>query len=258
MSQSGDFGKLAPAADPSLSSADTNLQILARSLAHDFNNLITGILGHAALIEAIAPADDPDIGESAAIIRKTAERAAALNAQLLDLAGKSGPRVALVDVHETIREVAALVTPSLANRIHIKLDLTAEQFHVSGDPGQLHQALLNLAVNARDAMPRGGILAFATESSGGALSVWVSDTGEGIPIELHQRIFEPLFTTKSDGKGSGLGLAVVRRVVEQQSGSLELRSAPGFGTTFRLRFPVRERVTAAADGRKLLSIATGA
>ena len=98
--------------------------------------------------------------------------------------------------------------------------------------------LLNLAVNARDAMPHGGNLTFATDSSAGFLSVWVSDTGDGIPIELHERIFVPLFTTKAEGKGTGLGLAVVKRVVEQHSGSIELRSSPGFGTTFHLRFPV--------------------
>lgn len=261
MSQRGDFGNPVDEPtlpDPGAATADTNLQILARSLAHDFNNLITGILGHAALIEAIAPTDDPDITESAAIIRKTAERAAELNAQLLDLAGKASPRMMTVDVHETIREVAALVTPSLGNRIRVQLDLSAAQYQVSGDPGQLHQALLNLAVNARDAMPHGGNLAFATEWSGGVLSIWVSDTGEGIPIELHQRIFEPLFTTKSEGKGNGLGLAVVKRVVEQHSGTLELRSAPGFGTTFRLRFPVREQVSKAEEARKVLSIARGA
>jgi signal transduction histidine kinase len=246
MSQGGTFINPPPktaAVDPAVPSPDANLQIFARSLAHDFNNLITGILGHAALIEEVASTDDTGIAESAAIIRKTAERAAELNAQLMNLSGNVAPRTVPFDVHETIREVASLVTPSFANRVRIHLELRATAAHLTGDPGQLHQVLLNLAVNARDAMPHGGNLTFATDdSSAGFFSLWVSDTGDGIPIELHERIFVPLFTTKTEGKGTGLGLAVVKRVVEQHFGTIELRSSPGFGTTFHLRFPVREPV----------------
>ena len=255
-------GKITHLASPGLgqaasSAADANLQIFARSLAHDFNNLITGILGHAALIEAIAPADDPDIGESATIIRKTAERAAELNAQLMNLSGHDVHRSLPIDVHETIREVAGLVSPSLAGRIGLLLELRAERFHITGDAGQLHQALLNLAINARDAMPHGGSLSFSTNVNAGQLWLRVTDTGSGIPIELQQRIFEPLFTTKGDGKGTGLGLAVVKRVIEQHSGSIDLRSAPGFGTTFWLRLPLRQQAAAEGDDRKTFPAVAG-
>ena len=236
------------APDSGGASADANLQIFARSLAHDFNNLITGILGHAALIEAVAPADEPDIAESAVIIRKTAERAAELSAQLMNLARHGAPRVLVFDVHETIRDIARMMAPSLGGRIGIVLELEAERCHITGDPGQLHQALLNLAVNARDAMPLGGSITFASETTDGMLSIRVSDTGTGIPIELHERIFEPLFTTKGDGKGTGLGLAVVKRVVEQHFGSIDMRSSPGFGTTFRLRLPLRFQALTVAAG----------
>ena len=226
--------------------ADVNLQIFARSLAHDFNNLITGILGHASLIEALAPLEEPDIAESAVIIRKTAERAAELNAQLMNLSRSGMIRHQAIDVHDTIREVAALIAPSLGPAIRLHFDLGAEGYHIMGDPGQLHQAILNLAVNARDAMPLGGTLGFASESGSGTLSVRVIDSGAGIPPELHQRIFEPLFTTKAEGQGTGLGLAVVKRVVEQLSGSIDLRSTPGFGSAFRLRFPLARVLSATA------------
>lgn len=227
--------------------ADVNLQIFARSLAHDFNNLITGILGHASLIEALAPPGEPDIAESAIIIRKTAERAAELNAQLMNLSRAGTVRHQAIDVHDTIREVAALIAPSLGRAaIRLHLDLAAESFHITGDPGQLHQAILNLAVNARDAMPLGGTLTFTSESAAGTLSVRVIDSGAGIPPELHQRIFEPMFTTKAEGQGTGLGLAVVKRVIEQHSGTIDLRSSPGFGAAFRLRFPLSKVLTATA------------
>ena len=242
----------APAPSP-----DANLQILARSLAHDFNNLITGILGHASFIEAIVPPDETDIADSAAIIRKTAERAAELSAQLMNLSRAGAVRALPVDLHETIREVAGLVSPSLGNRVHLHLDLRADPFHITGDPGQIHQALLNLAVNARDAMPTGGSLTFATESNTGMVAIRVIDTGNGIPLELQRRIFEPLFTTKAAGAGTGLGLAVVKRVVEEHSGVIDLRSVTGFGTTFRLCFPLRERAEAATAGLKALSVAAG-
>ena len=249
--------KLNPSSE-SVSSADANLQIFARSLAHDFSNLITGILGHAALIEAIAPAGDPDIGESATVIRKTAERAAELNAQLMNLSGRDVQRSQPIDVHETIREVAGLLSPSLAGRIGLTLELWADRYHVTGDGRQFHQALLNMAVNARDAMTAGGVLTFATEVDGAQLSIRVSDTGSGIPIELQQQIFEPLFTTKGDGKVTGLGLAVVKLVVEQHSGTIDLRSSAGFGTTFWLRLPLRKQEAAAeADNRRAFPAAAG-
>ena len=240
------------------SSPDANLQILARSLAHDFNNLITGILGHASFIEAIAPPEETDIVESAVIIRKTAERAAELSAQLMNLSRAGAVRAMPVDLHDTIREVAGLVSPSLGNRVRLLLDLQADPFHITGDPGQIHQALLNLAVNARDAMPGGGSLTFATESdSGGMVAIRVIDTGSGIPVEMQRRIFEPLFTTKAAGAGTGLGLAVVKRVVEEHAGVIDLRSVPGLGTTFRLCFPLREHAEGATAGLKALSVAAG-
>lgn len=235
-----------------------NLQLFARSIAHDFNNLISGILGHALLIEDLQPVD-PDIAESAGIIRKTAERAAELNAQLSDLARMGAAKAQPVDLHQTLRDVADLLGPSLGRSICAELDLRAPHSVVTGDAGQLHQVFLNLAINARDAMPRGGRLVFATESNAGTVSVRVADTGQGIPASLHQRIFEPLFTTKGEGKGTGLGLAVVKRVVESHAGLVELQSAPGQGSAFTLRFPLREVAEAAtAAGLKALSAVAGA
>jgi signal transduction histidine kinase len=243
-------------------SDEANLHILARSIAHDFNNLITGILGHAGLIEVLSGDEggDPDIAESAAIIRKTAERAAELNAQLMNLAERARPQMAAVDVLETLREVASLLRPSLGGRIEVRLELNAPASRVTGDAGQLHQALLNLAINARDAMESsGGSLILATDSEPGAIEVRVTDTGCGIPGELQGRVFEPLFTTKDAGRGSGLGLAVVKRVIEQHGGTVDLYSSPGLGTTFRLQLPLcGQQDLETARAWRTLSAAAGA
>lgn len=235
-----------------------NLKLFARSIAHDFNNLLSGILGHAMLIEELR-STDPDIADSASVIRKTAERAAELNEQLINLARMGAAKAEPVDLHSTIREVADLLSPSLGRAINPELDLAAAQPVITGDPGQIHQVLLNLAINARDAMPRGGRMLFSTESAHGMLTVRLTDTGQGIPLALHERIFEPLFTTKGVGRGSGLGLAVVKRVVQQHSGLIEMKSAPGQGTTFTLRFPLREEAAAAAAtaGLRALSAVAG-
>ncbi|MCC6540438.1 MAG: HAMP domain-containing histidine kinase [Bryobacterales bacterium] len=244
----------APAAHGSTEAA--NLQLFARSLAHDFNNLITGILGHAEYIEAIAPPDAEDLIESAITIRKTAERAAELNEQLMNLARLGASRALPVDLHATLREVASLVHCSLPPGTSLELTLDAPHCTITGDPGQLHQAFLNLAVNARDAMPApGGRLIFSTGCTAGTVSVTVADNGCGIPAEIQGRIFEPLFTTKGEGRGSGIGLAVVKRVVEQHSGMIAVQSAPGQGTRFELVFPLRERAEAAAAGLQALSAA---
>lgn len=248
---------------PTSSSVDTateelaNLKLFARSIAHDFNNLLSGILGHAMLIEELR-STDPDIADSAVVIRKTAERAAELNEQLTNLARMGAAKAEPVDLHATIREVADLLAPSLGRAICPELDLRAPQPVITGDAGQLHQVLLNLAINARDAMPRGGRMVFSTESNAGMLSVRVTDSGQGIPAALHERIFEPLFTTKGAGGGSGLGLAVVKRVVQQHSGLIEMKSAPGKGTVFTLSFPLRENgVLAATAGLRALSAGAG-
>lgn len=212
-----------------------NFQLFARMVAHDFNNLLGGILGHAELIEATA--NESDIRESAAIIRKAAERATDLTRQLLHDAGKNPVRSVPVNLHDTIREVALLL--SLDAGLRVEYALGEPNPVVAADPGQIHQMLLNLAVNARDAMPGGGTLTFETESEGGHILLTVRDTGPGIPPDLRAKIFEPFFTTKG-GRGSGMGLYVVHRVAKAHGGRVELDGGAS-GAVFRIRLPRKNR-----------------
>jgi len=221
-----------------LETSEDNLQLFARSLAHDFNNLFTAIIGHASLLEAISRHGE-EVHEAAAVIRKAAERATELTTQLLNFTrGGLGSNVG-VDVHESMREVAELLERTVDPAIQLHLDLQAASSIVRGDPGQIHQMLLNLALNARDAMPAGGRLTL--ESAGkdpACLVITVRDTGCGISNDICGRIFEPFFTTKKRGRNSGMGLAIVQRVVLNHGGSVSVDTVPGQGTAFHIHLPL--------------------
>ena len=214
---------------------------LASGVAHDFNNLLTGVLGYAELL-ARSRRDDAEIAEAASVIGEAARRGSDLTSRLLGFGLHTRLRSEPVDVHDTIREVVRLLSHTLPRSIAIETGLDAPRSIVIGDPGQLQQVFLNLAVNARDAMPSGGVLRFSSErtvgGSGHELAVHVSDTGTGIAPELQDRIFEPFFTTKQSEKGSGMGLAVVYGILQSHRGSIALESAHGAGTRFELRLPL--------------------
>jgi PAS domain S-box-containing protein len=217
---------------------------LASGVAHDFNNLLTGVLGYAELLGQRQPAPD-EVAEAARVIGQAARRGAELTSQLLGFGLQSRLRSEPVDVHETIAEVVRLLSRTLPRSIQIETDLAAERSLVRGDPGQLQQVFLNLAVNARDAMPEGGTLSFRSAGAPAPdgtrqLAVWVGDTGTGISAELRDRIFEPFFTTKQSEKGTGMGLAVVYGILQSHGGRIALESEPGRGTCFELRFPLIE------------------
>lgn len=220
-----------------------NFHLFARMIAHDFNNLLGGILGHASLLEATAA--EEEVRESAAIIRKASERAVELTQQLLHYSGNQPQRFQAVNLHDTIREVASLVAPEPASRIRVRQRLEAAEAVVSGDPGQLHQMILNLAVNARDAMASGGELTFETSvphagpGVAPTVCVCVRDTGPGVAAELRDKIFEPMFTTKSARGGSGMGLYVVKRVATAHGGRVEIGPGGGAGAEFRVYLPCR-------------------
>jgi signal transduction histidine kinase len=224
-----------------LEASEANLQLFARCLAHDLNNIVAAILGHAQLMEVTAEPGS-DGAASAAVIGKAAERAAEMIAQLLHFTrgglGKSVP----VDLHETIREVADLLRRTIDPDIVLTLRLEAAQPVVTGDPGQIHQMLFNLALNARDAMPDGGELVFSTLQldANSTIVVSVKDSGKGISRAIQDQIFQPFFTTKSAPGGTGMGLAIVKRVVENHNGTVQVRSAEGEGAEFRITFPMRE------------------
>jgi CheY-like chemotaxis protein len=219
-------------------------------VAHDFNNVLTGILGCASAIAEEAPRGS-DAEEAARTIEQAARRAAELTKQLLGFARRGKLLVAPVDVHAAVAEVARLLARTLDPRIVVVQRLEAAQTTVLGDAGQLQQAILNLAVNARDALPRGGTVTLATASvertaadlaghpaarPGPHVALSVEDTGEGTPTELRERIFEPFFTTKERGKG--MGLATVYGIAANHGGLVEVDGEPGHGARFTLLLPL--------------------
>ena len=221
---------------------------LAAGIAHDFNNLLTGILGSIDLALLALPQSHPAV-EEVAHAREAAMRATDLTKRLLTFSRQQTTEVVVVDLRETVRGMQTLLTRALGE--HIRLDIRLERgpCTVLGDPGQLEQVLLNLLVNARDAMPEGGVATIdvrptvlATEADGIPAGSWVtlsvSDTGTGIDSATAARVFEPFFTTKERGKGTGLGLSVVFSIVANANGFVRLDTAPGAGATFRLYVPL--------------------
>lgn len=227
---------------------------LAGGIAHDFNNLLTGVMGYANVLRLRAHAPE-EVQEAAGIIEKTAERASQLTRQLLGFARKGKLQEVNFDFHTTVEDVIALLSRTLDRNIVIEKRFSARRSRVQGDPTQMQQVVLNLAVNARDAMPEGGQLTFHTDTvefraesswrlTGAAPGTYllfsVSDTGAGIPAEIRDRVFEPFFTTKSSGSGTGMGLATVYGIVKNHGGVVRLTSETGTGTTFKVFLPLME------------------
>jgi PAS domain S-box-containing protein len=225
---------------------------LAGGVAHDFNNLLTGILGYANLLKEKSDPGD-NIFQAAEMIERAAGRAAQLTGQLLGFARKGKHQNVPVDLTGTIHEVIGLLKHTIDKNIVIRQRLRAHPASVLGDPGQMQQVILNLAVNARDAMPLGGELCFETDlveldssycrtyagaTPGQYYMVSITDTGCGIPLEIQDRIFEPFFTTKEPGKGTGMGLAMVYGIVKNHGGSIRVHSEVRQGTTFKVYLPV--------------------
>jgi signal transduction histidine kinase len=208
---------------------------LALSIAHDFNNLLLVIASHACLLSDSLPAGTRD-AERAAEIRRAAERATRVVAQVLEFGRRRHGRER-VDVGAVAADLVAMLRHLLGPRIEIALQRPEEPLHVLLDGGRLEQVVVNLAVNARDAMPEGGRLTLAVAAQGSDVVLSVSDTGHGIPPEVLPRIFDPLFTTKPPGHGTGLGLATVRDIVVEHGGRVAVASWPGVGTRFDVVLP---------------------
>jgi len=237
---------------------------LAGGIAHDLNNALTAIAGYAELALGEVAADHParaDVEE----IRRAAERAGSVTRQLLAFSRKQLLEQRIFDVNDTIAAISRLLSRLLGPDIEVQTRLGGSALRMLGDPGQVEQAIINLAVNARDAMPSGGTLVLSTgiETVNDALArsrppmppgeyivVRVTDSGHGMKPETQARIFEPFFTTKDVGKGTGLGLSMVYGTVKQSGGFIFVDSEVDRGTTFRLYFrPAREPApTAAAAG----------
>jgi signal transduction histidine kinase/ActR/RegA family two-component response regulator len=229
-----------------------SLGLLAGGIAHDFANLLTVILTSTSL--ASARSQDPLVTEELNAITGAAERGALLTRQLLAISRTHPLTLQAVDLGERLRSLASLLHRILPERIALELSDDGEPPLAQGDPSQLDQVLMNLCINARDAMPDGGVLRIRTEvvpadpaapiaeHAGPWVAVSVTDSGSGMPPDVVERVFEPFFTTKSDRVGTGLGLAVVFSIVRQHKGAITCTSTVGQGTTFRVLLPVaRER-----------------
>jgi PAS domain S-box-containing protein len=216
-----------------------SLGSLAGGVAHDMNNVLGAILGLASAHLSIQPEGTPLHG-AFGTIAKAAERGAAMVKGLLGFARKTPASNLPLDPNALVREVADLLERTKPARVRLELDLAADPGRVRGDAGALSHALMNLCVNALDAMPEGGALTLRTAGRGGEVEVAVEDTGSGMDPEVLEKAMDPFFTTKGQGKGTGLGLSLVYSTMAAHRGRLELRSEPGRGTLALLRFPVCE------------------
>jgi signal transduction histidine kinase/ActR/RegA family two-component response regulator len=240
---------------------------LAGGVAHDFNNLLMAIMGYGELIRASLVKDDPLYKYSEEIL-KASERAASLTQQLLTFSRRQVMRPQVINLNRVAADLEKMLGRLIGE--HIDLDIVAgpDLGAVKADPGQIGQIIMNLAVNARDAMPTGGRLTLETANiefatshhchsetapPGRYVRLAVSDTGSGMEAETLDHIFEPFFTTKEVGKGTGLGLSMVYGIVKQNRGYLEVESRPGQGTAFKIYLPRLE--AAVAEPRTRMNLA---
>jgi PAS domain S-box-containing protein len=244
---------------------------LAGGVAHDFNNLLTAILGNVELLSEELGRES-NASELIAEIRGAGERAAALTRQLLAFSRKQILEFRVLDLNELVRNFESLLARLLGEDVELAVRLDPNAGRVRADWNQIEQVIMNLAVNARDAMPRGGVLTIetlgvtldeeyarehATVVPGPQVMLAVSDTGVGMTEETKARVFEPFFTTKGMGRGTGLGLATVYGIVKQSGGHIWLYSERGKGTTFKVYFPRVEEPASAARPHHAMPPARG-
>ncbi|HZT05802.1 MAG TPA: ATP-binding protein [Chloroflexota bacterium] len=231
------------------------LGLLAGGIAHDFNNLVTGIIGFSGLVLAKLPSDDP-LHTFVDQIQAAGERAANLTRQLLAFSRRQPLEPQVLDLNTVVAELEHLLRRAIGEDIELVTQLDPEIGNIEADRGQIEQVLVNLAVNARDAMPQGGKITIKTGTAvlseeyvrqhegaqvGHHVMLAVTDTGIGMDAETQKRIFEPFFTTKEPGKGTGLGLSTAYGIVKQSGGTIWVYSEPGHGTTFRIYLPRVDR-----------------
>ena len=235
---------------------------LAGGIAHDFNNLLAVVRATADLILVDCPPGQTrtDVQQIAAL----AERATALTGQLLAFSRRQVLDTRIVDANVLVADLARMIRPMIGEDVRLRVAPAERPARIAADPGQIEQVLMNLCVNARDAMPGGGELAIRLDrvlvdeafcathrwaKPGDYVRLTVSDTGVGMDRATLERVFEPFFTTKALGRGTGLGLAVVYGIVKQHEGMIHAYSEPGHGTTFRLYFPYQDDPVSPAPAR---------
>ena len=237
---------------------------LAGGIAHDFNNLLTAIKGFTGLLLLDFEQRDPR-RSYVAEIQGAATRAASLTRQLLAFSRRQVLQPEVLDLNATVSEMEKMLRRLVGEDLRMTTSLDPELGRVRADPGQIEQVVMNLVVNARDAMPQGGALEIRTSNAalterdsqthayvqpGNFILLEVSDTGVGMSRELQDRVFEPFFTTKEQGKGTGLGLSTVYGIVKQSGGYVWVESEPGRGTTFRIYLPRVEGMVSARSGER--------
>lgn len=225
--------------------------LLAGGIAHDFNNLLTAITGYSDLTLRKLQADDP-LRVNIKEIKNAGERAAALTGQLLAFSRKQVLKPRVHNLNSIITDLERMLRRIIRESVEFEIDLDPQLGNIKADPGQIEQVIMNLAVNARDAMPNGGTLTIETRNvylseeeaaqhvsvePGPFIKMTVIDTGHGIDPDMKRRIFEPFFTTKETGKGTGLGLSTVHGIVMQSGGDIAVRSEVGQGTAFEIYLP---------------------
>jgi PAS domain S-box-containing protein len=227
---------------------------LSGGIAHDFNNILNVIMGYGSMVLDTLEADSPSKAQMNEVLA-AAERAAILTQRLLVFSRKQVAEVKPVKVNETIMDIQKMLVRTIGEDVDFQMDLAETRLVVMADAGQIEQVLMNLAVNARDAMPEGGCLAISTGvkevdaeyvaaygygKPGRYALVTVADTGCGMDAETQKKIFEPFFTTKDIGEGTGLGLAISYGIIKQHNGYIKVYSEPGQGTAFEIYLPLIE------------------
>ncbi len=238
---------------------------LAGGIAHDFNNLLTVINGYSDLVVDKVGAYDP-IGEKVALIRNAGGHAASLTQQLLAFSRKQMLQPRILDLNQVIADVEKMLARVVPENIEIRLALSPEPARILADPGQMSQIVMNLCVNARDAMPDGGYISIKTEhvhldrqasaeytdmAPGGYIKLAVSDNGVGMDAATQSKIFEPFFTARSSGKGTGLGLATVYGIIKQTGGFIQVHSEVGIGTEFVILLPAAKEAAPETEPQEI-------
>ncbi|MDO8836539.1 MAG: ATP-binding protein, partial [Vicinamibacterales bacterium] len=243
---------------------------LAGGVAHDFNNTLTAINGYTELILSSLDPADPNYA-MLQHVRKAGHHAESLTRQLLAFSRRQHLQPTVINLNLVVAELRNLVQRVIGEDIALEIDLSPDLANVRADQDQLQQVIMNLAANARDAMPAGGRLTMATACvvitedalpepgvvPGAYCRLTVTDTGEGMTAEHRTRVFEPFFTTKERGKGTGLGLSTVYGIVKQSGGHIRVRSAPGEGAAFEIDLPAVREATEAGERPRLEAVPHG-
>ena len=238
-----------------------SIGLLAGGIAHDFNNLLSGIMGHASLLEKTLPTRTQEHRDVQVILRAT-ERATDLASRLLSFVRGGKVQSTVLNLNEVIEEARAILSRTINRSIKIETHLAKDLFRIRADGSQVEQILLNLLINARDAMPEGGTITIESQNApidetfvhkypyfkpGKYALVTIRDTGTGMDEEVRRRVFEPFFTTKKSNDGTGLGLAMVYGIVKNYDGYIHVESEQGQGTTFKVYLPSHNGKLASAD-----------